>query len=347
MSGSSYQMLMRFADKDSDAFADQSLDEQPSNFAARAWPLLRQCLTSEQGYYLSYSELLLVCEVHRQHLAIFGTRDDSLVYLGSCIHDDRSTIRCVALQGYNGLGRVRGHYQRLLLADNFDLLQEQWAREAAEAQARRLAEQQAKRDRLQQEAQERAQKAAAEQEERQRQAEEARRARLEADARRLHESEDADMHRTQHMDQQANLQQKQAADARKAEQDRRQRADDEHRGASAARLDPLAFWSMQAMLGNTSSAASVQIGAADSEGNPDVGNHDGGTGTQGMDEGKGGDGARGSPDIAATDAIKLTVPSVQQSSSRLWVNTFNVNIREHDAEPFEHERLYHVPRSRN
>ena len=66
MSGSSYQMLMRFADKYSDAFADQSLDEQPSDFAARAWPLLRQCLTSEQGYYLSYSELLLVCEVHRK-----------------------------------------------------------------------------------------------------------------------------------------------------------------------------------------------------------------------------------------------------------------------------------------
>ena len=82
------------------------------------------------------------------------------------------------------------------------------------------------------------------------------------------------MHRTQHMDQQANLQQKQAADARKAEQDQTQRADDEHRGVSAARLDPLAFSAMQAMLGNTSSAASVQIGAADSEGNPDVGNHE-------------------------------------------------------------------------
>ena len=167
----------------------------------------------------------------------------------------------------------------------------------------------------------------------------------------MDESEDAEMSRKQQMDQQANLQQKQAADARKAEQDRRQRADDEHRGASAARLDPLAFMgqimAMQAMLGNTSSAASVQIGAADSEGDPDVGNHDGGAGTQGVNEEKGGDGAHGSPDIASTDAIKLTVPSVQQSSSRLWVNTFNVNIGEHDAEPFEPERLYDVPRSRS
>ena len=62
----------------------------------------------------------------------------------------------------------------------------------------------------------------------------------------------------------------------------------------------------------------------------------------GMDEEKKNGCASGSFHAAATDAVKLTVPAVKQSSSRLWVNTFNVNIREHEAEQFEHERLYHV-----
>ena len=69
-----------------------------------------------------------------------------------------------------------------------------------------------------------------------------------------------------------------------------------------------------------------------------------GTNTEGVDEDKDGDNENGFPDAAAADAVKLTVPSVKQSSSRLWANTFNVNIREHDAEQFEHERLYHVLR---
>ncbi len=40
----SYQMLMSFVEKFKDVFTEHRLDEQPANFAARAWPVLRQCL---------------------------------------------------------------------------------------------------------------------------------------------------------------------------------------------------------------------------------------------------------------------------------------------------------------
>ena len=126
----SYEVLMRFIDTNCDAFAEHSVDEQPANFAARAWPLLRECLTRQDNYYLSYSELLLVCEVRRQNLAIFGTHDHSLVYLGASIHDEQSAIRGVTLQGFSGRGRFRGHFQRLILAENFDGIRDKWARDA-------------------------------------------------------------------------------------------------------------------------------------------------------------------------------------------------------------------------
>ena len=71
------------------------------------------------------------------------------------------------------------------------------------------------------------------------------------------------------------------------------------------------------MLGNISSAGSVQIGAADSEGSPDVGNHLGGASTQGADEGTDGDCEHGSPDTAATDTVKLAVPSSQAKLIKL------------------------------
>ena len=47
------------------------------------------------------------------------------------------------------------------------------------------------------------------------------------------------------------------------------------------------------------------------------------------------------PDVV--DKIRMSVPSVKNSPARLWVNTFNVNLRKH-AEPLsEHDRLLMVP----
>ena len=79
-----------------------------------------------------------MCEVRRQNLAIFGGDvGNSLTYLGACIHDTTSAIRCVALQGYSSQCRVRGHYQRLVLAEHVDVLREKWKKTEAEAQERR------------------------------------------------------------------------------------------------------------------------------------------------------------------------------------------------------------------
>ena len=36
----------------------------------------------------------------------------------------------------------------------------------------------------------------------------------------------------------------------------------------------------------------------------------------------------------------MTVTDVKQSRVRLWANTFNVNVRAHKEEQFEHERYY-------
>ena len=47
------------------------------------------------------------------------------------------------------------------------------------------------------------------------------------------------------------------------------------------------------------------------------------------------------PDVV--DKIRMSVPSVKSSPARLWVNTFNVNLRKHAEPLFEHDRLLMVP----
>ena len=42
----------------------------------------------------------------------------------------------------------------------------------------------------------------------------------------------------------------------------------------------------------------------------------------------------------AASRMKVTVIDVWQSRVKLWAITFNVNIRYHDKEQFEHERYY-------
>ena len=84
---------------------------------------------------------------------------------------------------------------------------------------------------------------------------------------------------------------------KKAEQDRRQRADDGSREGPTSRMDPLKCCCMQATLGSVSSPGSVQIGAASSEGCPDVGNPPADAGMQGVDQDKDGGGANAPPTL--------------------------------------------------
>ena len=45
---------------------------EPTNYAAPAWPLYVQAITSV-GYFLSCDELLLICELCRKNCIIFGS----------------------------------------------------------------------------------------------------------------------------------------------------------------------------------------------------------------------------------------------------------------------------------
>ena len=75
-----------------------SLDEPPPSFASGAWPLLWDCLTSEaEAYYLSYSELLLVCEVMRFNVAVFGIRQGGASLWGSILPSPDTEVRLVGL----------------------------------------------------------------------------------------------------------------------------------------------------------------------------------------------------------------------------------------------------------
>ena len=60
------------------------------------------------------------------------------------------------------------------------------------------------------------------------------------------------------------------------------------------------------------------------------------------DMSKHGSGASSDPRHSHPDPLQVTVPSVKKSASRLWVNTFNVNVRNHDEQLFEHELLIQV-----
>ena len=92
-----------------------AVSDSPPGFAVSAWPLLVDCLCDEgRQFYLSVHELLLVCELSQQNVAVFATVDDRAVLQGSVAGHASSPI-CVALHVGGAGGRVRSHFQRLVL----------------------------------------------------------------------------------------------------------------------------------------------------------------------------------------------------------------------------------------
>ena len=80
-----------------------------------AWPFLVDCMCDEgRQCYLSANELLLVCELSHQHVAIFATCEARAVLHGSVTGHAASPI-CVSLHVGGAGGRVRSHFQRLVL----------------------------------------------------------------------------------------------------------------------------------------------------------------------------------------------------------------------------------------
>ena len=89
----------------------------PPCFMERAWPILVDCMC-DPHYFLSYNELLLLCEVCQQNIMIFSVQGASLVYEGSSLGHPQSQVVLVALQD-NASGREarkRTHFQRLVLS---------------------------------------------------------------------------------------------------------------------------------------------------------------------------------------------------------------------------------------
>ena len=100
-----------------------------------------------RSYYLSYSELLLLCELRKQDTYIFSNEGTSLVCKGSSLGHANSEIVLVVLQAPAGGGSARGrtHFQRLVRVRDLRQAQEQLQREAQAAKERADREREAER----------------------------------------------------------------------------------------------------------------------------------------------------------------------------------------------------------
>ena len=89
---------------------------RPERYAHAAWPLLAACMSDTQShYFFSCNEFLLVCELCKRNVIIFGTRGASAEHVGSVVGHGAEPRVLVALHmGHEGR-RVRSHFQRLVL----------------------------------------------------------------------------------------------------------------------------------------------------------------------------------------------------------------------------------------
>ena len=91
------------------------VSDSPPGFAVAAWSLLVDCMCDEgRQFYLSANELLLVCELSQQNVAVFATHEERAQLHGSVTGHAASTNISVALHVGGADGRVRSHFQRLV-----------------------------------------------------------------------------------------------------------------------------------------------------------------------------------------------------------------------------------------
>ena len=86
--------------------------------------------TERTLFFLSYTELLLACEVAKQNVVIFGCDTDSAIYLGSILGHSNSDVALVGLRVQGGQTRVRSHFERLIPDERFMQIRQRWSREA-------------------------------------------------------------------------------------------------------------------------------------------------------------------------------------------------------------------------
>ena len=84
----------------------------------------------QRSFYLSANELMVICELARQNLAVFGRQESEARFLGGVTGHAESPLVLVVLHLDHAEGRVRGHFQRLVPTEDLQQAQELQHREA-------------------------------------------------------------------------------------------------------------------------------------------------------------------------------------------------------------------------
>ena len=74
------------------------MDDAPPGCAEYTWPVLRECMgNTNNQFFLSYTELLLLAEVKERNVIIFGLQNGQAKYLGATLGHAEQNIRLVGL----------------------------------------------------------------------------------------------------------------------------------------------------------------------------------------------------------------------------------------------------------
>ena len=91
----------------------------PPGFLERAWPIYVEAMSADDdSFYLSCDELLLICELRRKNVIIFGRSgpDSQAHCVGSVTGHENSPLTLVTLL-IDPFGRTRSHFERLKLCN--------------------------------------------------------------------------------------------------------------------------------------------------------------------------------------------------------------------------------------
>ena len=102
----------------------------PSGFVEAAWPLLVKTMCTH-GYYLSMDELLLLCGVAKQSVAVFEKCAEYLAYRGA-VSIPQCELVLISLDCGRGIS-TRGHYERIVLSSDVAVLDAAIQQERSEA----------------------------------------------------------------------------------------------------------------------------------------------------------------------------------------------------------------------
>jgi len=105
--------------------------DSPTGFSDAAWPLLVDCMCDHRrNFFLSANELLLLCELSQQNVAIFGSDRFIAQFMGAVSGHARSSNVMVSLHvGRGSQIRVRSHFQRWMLCTEIEHVVATWKSE--------------------------------------------------------------------------------------------------------------------------------------------------------------------------------------------------------------------------